>query len=120
MARAAKKADAPKKAEKAEVKFSKPTERDFAVIEKPVITEKSMNMMQNQNKVVVHVAPNANKTEVKLAFQRIFQVKVVDVRIVNVKAKATTRGTRYHGTIQGYKKAIVTIANGEAIDLFRE
>ena len=100
--------------------FQKPTERDFAVILKPVITEKSMAGMQNSNKVTVKVAKDANKTEVKLAFERIFQVKVVDVRILNVKAKATTRGTRYHGYIQGYKKAIVTIAEGEAIDLFRE
>ena len=119
MARAAKKAET-KKAEKVEVKFSKPTERDFAVIEKPIITEKSMNMMQNQNKVVVHVAPDANKTEVKLAFQRIFQVKVTDVAVSNVKGKETTRGTRYKGHISGYKKAIVTIAEGEAIDLFKD
>ena len=112
---AKKKAEAPAKAS-----FQKPTERDFAVIVKPLITEKSMDGMQNGNKVTVKVAPDANKTEVKLAFQRIFQVKVVDVRIVNVKPKATTRGTRYHGTIQGYKKAIVTIASGEAIDLFKE
>lgn len=100
--------------------FQKATERDFAVILKPVITEKSMAGMQNSNKVTVKVAKDANKTEVKLAFERIFQVKVVDVKIVNVHAKATTRGTRYHGYIQGYKKAIVTIASGEAIDLFRE
>ena len=112
---AKKKTEAPAKAS-----FQKPTERDFAVIVKPLITEKSMDGMQNGNKVTVKVAQDANKTEVKLAFQRIFQVKVVDVRIVNVKPKATTRGTRYHGTIQGYKKAIVTIASGEAIDLFRE
>lgn len=119
MARAAKKTET-KKVEKAEVKFSKPTERDFAVIAKPVITEKSMNMMQNQNKVSVQVAPDANKTEVKLAFQRIFQVKVTDVAIVNVKGKETTRGTRYKGHISGFKKAIVTIAEGEAIDLFKD
>ena len=100
--------------------FPKATERDFNVILKPVITEKSMAKMQNENKVTMRVAPDTNKTEVKLAFERIFQVKVVDVRILNVKAKATTRGTRYHGHIQGYKKAIVTIAEGEAIDLFRE
>ena len=112
---AKKKTEAPAKAS-----FQKPTERDFAVIIKPVITEKSMDGMQNGNKVTVKVAPDANKTEVKLAFQRLFQVKVVDVRIVNVKPKATTRGTRYNGKIQGYKKAIVTIASGEAIDLFRE
>ena len=112
---AKKKVEAPAKAS-----FQKPTERDFAVIVKPVITEKSMAAMQNANKITVKVAPDTNKTEVKLAFERIFQVKVTDVTISNVKAKATTRGTRYHGTIQGYKKAVVTIAEGEAIDLFRE
>ena len=112
---AKKKTEAPAKAS-----FPKPTERDFAVIVKPIITEKSMAKMQNENKVTVKVCKDANKTEVKLAFERIFQVKVVDVRIVNVHAKATTRGTRYQGSIQGYKKAIVTIAEGEAIDLFRE
>ena len=112
---AKKKVEAPAKAG-----FPKATEKDFSVIVKPIITEKSMAKMQNKNKVTVKVAPNTNKTEVKLAFERIFQVKVVDVRIVNVHAKATTRGTRYHGYIQSYKKAIVTIASGEAIDLFRE
>ena len=111
---------AKKKVEAPKNSFQKPTERDFAVILKPVITEKSMAAMQNSNKVTVKVAKDANKTEVKLAFERIFQVKVVDVAIANVHAKATTRGTRYHGYIQGYKKAIVTIASGEAIDLFRE
>ncbi len=113
---AKKKVEAPAK----KAGFPKATEKDFAVIVKPVITEKSMAKMQNENKVTVKVADNSNKTEVKLAFERIFQVKVEDVRIVNVHPKATTRGTRYHGSIQGYKKAIVTVASGEAIDLFRE
>ena len=112
---AKKKVEAPAKAG-----FPKPTERDFDVIIKPVITEKSMAKMQNENKVTMRVADDTNKTEVKLAFERIFQVKVEDVRIVNVHPKATTRGTRYHGHIQGYKKAVVTVAQGEAIDLFRE
>jgi large subunit ribosomal protein L23 len=112
---AKKKVEAPAKAG-----FPKATEKDFEVILKPVITEKSMAKMQNENKVTVRVNGNSNKTEVKLAFERIFQVKVEEVKIVNVHPKATTRGTRYHGTIQGYKKAIVTVAHGEAIDLFRE
>ena len=112
---AKKKVEAPAKAG-----FPKATEKDFSVIVKPVITEKSMAKMQNENKVTVRVNGNSNKTEVKLAFERIFQVKVVDVTISNVHAKATTRGTRYHGSIQGYKKAIVTVASGEAIDLFKE
>ena len=100
--------------------FSKPTERDFEVIKQPRITEKTMSLMQDQNKVTVEVAADANKTEVKLAFERIFQVKVIDVKISNVRAKSTTRGTRYKGVISGYKKAIVTIAEGEAIDLFKD
>ena len=109
-----------KKTEAAANKFAKPTERDFQVILEPRITEKSMDLMQNQNKITVKVLNDANKTEVKLAVERIFQVKVEEVRISNVRAKATTRGTRYQGKISGYKKAVVTIAEGEAIDLFKE
>ena len=109
-----------KKKVEAKVGFPKATLRDYEVIVKPVITEKSMALMQNENKVTLKVLPDANKTEVKLAFERIFQVKAIDVKIANVKTKATTRGTRYQGKISGYKKAIVTIAEGEAIDLFRE
>lgn len=111
---------ASKKAEATAKRFPKPTERDFAVIVKPVITEKSMTGLQNDNKVTLKVAANANKSEVKLAFERIFQVKVTKVAISNVNAKETTRGTRYKGSIQGYKKAIVTIADGEAIDLLKD
>jgi len=110
---AAKKAEAVKS-------FPKPTEKDFAIIKGPMVTEKSMAMMQNQNKVTVKVCECANKTSVKIAFERIFQVKVVDVKIVNVRAKVTTRGTRYTGSISGFKKAVVTLADGAAIDLFKE
>ena len=107
-------------AKKTELRFPKATEKDFAVIVKPIITEKTMALMQNLNKVTVKVAANSNKTEIKLAFERIFQVKVEDVKVSNVRAKATTRGTRYQGKLSGYKKAVVTIAEGEAIDLFKE
>ena len=109
-----------KSAAKAENRFPKATEKDFSVIVKPLITEKSMSLMQNENKVTVKVLDSASKTEIKLAFQRLFQVKVTDVKVSNVRAKATTRGTRYQGSISGYKKAVVTIASGEAIDLFKE
>ena len=109
-----------KKVEEAKASFPKATEKDFEVIVAPVITEKSMQLMQDENKVTVKVLPSANKTEVKLAFERIFQVKVTDVKVSNVRAKETTRGTRYNGHISGYKKAVVTVAEGEAIDLFKE
>ena len=47
-------------------------------------------------------------------------MKVVDVKTINVRSKTTTRGGRYKGTISGYKKAIVTVAEGSAVDLFKE
>ncbi len=109
-----------KKAEKVDPKFAKAVESDYAVVLTPVITEKSMALMQNENKVTVRVKAGANKTEVKEAFQRIFQVKVDDVNISNVGSKAKSRGGRYQGHVPGYKKAVVSVAQGEAIDLFKE
>ena len=109
-----------KKAAVAKAVKSNATIHDYEVIIKPVITEKSMLLMQNQNKVTLEVKKDANKIEIKKAFENIFGVKVTTVAISNVPAKETTRGGRYKGTISGYKKAIVTIAEGEAIDLFKE
>ena len=111
---------AAKKKTEAAARFPKATEKDFEVIVKPLITEKTMALMQNENKVTVKVLESANKTEIKLAFERIFQVKVTDVKVLNQRAKDTTRGTRYAGHISGFKKAVVTVAEGEAIDLFKE
>lgn len=93
---------------------------DYDVIIEPVITEKTMSLMQEQNKVTVRVPSKANRADIKKAFQAVFGVKVLNVNIVNVPSKETTRGGRYKGTISGFKKAIVTIAEGEALDLFKE
>ena len=79
-----------------------------------------MTLMQEQNKVTVEVSAKANRAEVRKAFENIFNVKVTDVNIVNVVAKKTTRGGRYQGSISGFKKAIVTVADGAAIDLFKK
>ena len=70
--------------------------------------------------MTVKVAASANKIEIKNAFEHIFQVKVVDIKIANQIEKKTSRGGRYKGTISGFKKAIVTIAEGSAVDLFKE
>ncbi len=128
-----KKVKAPKaeKPAKKEVKVEAKTEtaaivrkgnlKAFDVILRPLITEKSMNQLQNValNKVTVEVNPKSNKTEVKLAFESTYQVKVKSVNIVNVRAKDVRRG-RYQGTLPAYKKAIVTLAEGQALDLFKE
>ncbi|MCQ2794163.1 MAG: 50S ribosomal protein L23 [Bacilli bacterium] len=135
--KATEKAEAPKK-EEASKKAVKPAKKevvkvntsnkdmakanryDFSVIIAPIITEKSMAMIQNQNQATFKVKPSANKTQVKLAFERLFKVKATHVSVVTVRAKKTTRGGRYQGKIQGYKKAVITIAEGQAIDLFKE
>ena len=101
-------------------RFAKPTEHDFEVVIAPHITEKTMGLMQDANKVTVKVLAKANKIEIKEAFQRLFQVKVVDVKVINQIEKQTTRGGRYKGTIGAFKKAVITIAEGDAIDLFKE
>lgn len=101
------------------VKVSPSTIKAFDVIRRPLITEKSMAKLEKQNKVTVEVLSSANKTEVKLAFEAVYKVKVKSVNIVNVRSKFTRRG-RYPGTISGFKKAVVTLVSGQALDLFKE
>lgn len=107
-------------AKKAATKSVKASIQELDLIIEPIITEKTMTLMQEQNKVTVRVQNNANRAQVKKAFEKVFGVKVLNVNIVNVPAKETTRGGRYKGSISGFKKAVVTIAEGEAIDLFKE
>ena len=100
-------------------RFTKPTVKSFDVIIRPIITEKTMKLMQEENKVTFEVAMKANRTEVKLAFESIFQVKAENVTIIHVRSKAKRAG-RYEGSVPAYKKAIITLAEGEALDLFKE
>lgn len=86
------------------------------IIKAPVITEKSANQAQNEGKYVFKVDSKANKTEIKLAIEKIFNVKVKNVSTVNVKPKKRRVG-RYAGLTNRTKKAIVTLAEGQTIDL---
>lgn len=103
-----------------ENKFKKATIHDHEVIIEPIITEKTMSLTSEQNKATFKVKKGSNKIEIKNAIQRIYGVKVVEIKTVNVKAKRTTRGSRFQGTLSGYKKAIVRLESGSAIDLFKE
>jgi len=113
----AKKGEAAPKAAKA---LKKSSIKDFDTIIRPIITEKTMSLIQEQNKVTVEVDPKANRAAIKLAFEAVFGVKVSNVHIANVRAKSTRRGGRYEGSVPGFKKAIVTLAEGQALDLFKE
>ena len=82
----------------------------------PVVSEKSYGLL-DENKYTFLVAPDANKTEIKIAVEAIFKVKVVGVNTLNRQGK--TRRTRYgHGKRPDTKRAIVSVADGERIDIF--
>ena len=84
------------------------------IIIKPVVTEKSVSLMEH-NKYVL--ALSANKIEIKKAVEEIFKVKVVDVNTVRTKGKVKRMG-RYEGKTSDYKKAIVQLAEGDSIEIF--
>jgi len=83
------------------------------IIIAPVITEKTANM-EAEGKYAFKVASKANKTEIKQAIENNFKVKVVSVNIMNSHPKKKRVG-RYTGMTNKYKKAIVTLAEGNTI-----
>lgn len=86
------------------------------IIIRPVISEHSYDMME-QNKYTFEVHKNANKIEVGKAIESIFGVKVTKVNTLTVKPKP--KRMRYHeGKTRSWKKAIVTLAEGDTIELF--
>ena len=86
------------------------------VIIRPIITEHSYDMMEH-NVYTFEVAKDANKIEVRQAIEAIFGVKVEKVNTLNVKSKP--KRVRYQlGRTRTWKKAMVTIAEGETIELF--
>lgn len=89
------------------------------IIIRPIITEKSMHLTDEHNTVTFVVAKNANKTEVKLAVEELFKVKVDRVNTINVMAKKARMG-EHQGFKSGYKKAIIKLAEGHSIDIFEE
>ncbi|MGM9882101.1 MAG: 50S ribosomal protein L23 [Bacilli bacterium] len=83
------------------------------IILAPIITEKTAGM-EAEGKYAFKVANKANKTEVKQAVEKKFNVKVVSVNIVNSHPKKKRVG-KYTGMTNKYKKAIVTLAKGNTI-----
>ena len=92
-----------------------PEPRHYDVIVSPVITEKATNLTE-QNKVVFRVAPKATKPQIKEAVEKLFDVKVTAVNTLVTKGKKKIfRGLR--GQRSDVKKAIVTLAEGQSIDV---
>ncbi len=87
------------------------------VLKKPVLTEKTLMLQQTENKYTFDVDVNANKVEVRQAVEKMFDVKVERVNIMNVKPK-TKRMGKYVGKTNRRRKAIVTLKEGYTINLF--
>ncbi len=89
--------------------------RHYDTIISPVITEKSTAASEH-NKVVFRVASKATKPEIKAAVESLFNVKVTAVNTLN-RAGKTKRFRGVAGKQSGYKKAVVTLAEGQSIDV---
>ncbi len=86
------------------------------IIIRPVITERSYDVMEN-NVYTFEVAQGANKIEIAKAVEEIFKVKVIKVNTLNVKSKPK-RQRGVAGRTRTWKKAMVTLAPGETIEIF--
>ncbi|BFM14272.1 50S ribosomal protein L23 [Maricurvus nonylphenolicus] len=90
-------------------------ERLYKVLLGPVISEKAAIAGDVANNVVFKVTTDSNKSEIKAAVELLFDVKVDDVRVMNVKGK--TKRTRYGiGKRSDWKKAYIRLAEGQEID----
>ncbi len=87
----------------------------YQVIVSPYLTEKGDMLKEKENKILLKVATDANKIEIKKAVEELFKVKVDCVRTINCKGKKKRLG-KYEGKRPDWKKAIVTLKKGEKLD----
>jgi large subunit ribosomal protein L23 len=86
------------------------------ILRSPVISEKSYALIA-QNKYTFRVHPDAHKTQIRVAVEEVFNVRVVDVRTMKMKPKPKRRGF-IKGRTRSWKKAVVELAPGDRIELF--
>ena len=87
------------------------------IIKRPLITEKTSIQKEMYNQLTFEVDRRANRIEIKRAIEDIFNVKVTDVKTMQITGKRKRRG-RIVGKRRDWKKAIVTLLPGERIDFF--
>ena len=90
---------------------------NLEIIRRPLITEKVTRLQEEFNQYAFEVDPSSDKIEIKQAVQERFKVRVSKVRTINVRGKLKRLG-RFSGRRPNWKKAIVTLAEGEKIDFF--
>jgi large subunit ribosomal protein L23 len=89
------------------------------VLRRPLVTEKGVDKKDNERTMCFEVAADANKTQVKAAVQKLFKVKVAEVRTANMEGKLRRRG-KFAGYRSDWKKAYVKLKAGEKVPEFAE
>ena len=87
------------------------------ILIRPVISEKSVAQTERNN-YTFQVSRESNKLQIRAAVEAEFKVTVIGVRVMSVKSKQKRRGRKTMGTVPGWRKAVVTIAAGQKIELF--
>jgi large subunit ribosomal protein L23 len=91
------------------------------ILIKPILTEKANAQQESLRRYAFKVNRRANKLEIKTAVEKFYGVSVLEVNTLVVPGKNKTRSTKsgvISGVKSGYKKALVTVAEGESIDLY--
>ena len=87
----------------------------------PIVSEKANLISEKTNRFSFKVSPDANKHQIKDAVEKLYDVKVVDVSTMNYDGKKKMRYTKrgiQRGKVSAFKKAIVTVAEGQTIDFY--
>ena len=89
------------------------------IVRRPLITERASQLQEEANRYVFEVRGDANKIEIRRAVEEIFEVTVTKVNTVSVRGKVKRMG-RFQGRRASWKKAIVSVAQGQSIEFFEE
>lgn len=93
--------------------------RPDQILRRPVVLTEKANRLRDKNQIVFEVARDANKVQIKEAVQAMFKVKVLGVNTSIVRGRDRRMGRGYAKT-QNWKKAVVTLNEGDTIDFFAE
>jgi large subunit ribosomal protein L23 len=87
------------------------------IVNRPIILTEKSNRLREENKVIFEVAPDANKIQIKDAIQKLFKVTVLEVNTMRYRGKDRRMGRGY-AKLQNWKKAIITLKEGDSIQFF--
>ncbi len=93
----------------------------MTIMIRPVVSEKATQISEKNNRFTFRVSPDANKHQIKDAVEKLYDVKVTGVSTMNYEGKRKQRYTRrglQRGKMSAFKKAVVTVAQGQTIDFY--